>query len=449
MSDHAIWSPSSADRLMTCTASIALIQALIRAGELTENDLDGDKTEHISEDDIFQLEGSAYQDVILEPDADVTSFAAEGTVMHSIREICLDMNLDPENFIGTKMSADGFSFEIDDDMADRLVEGIDWIRQHTLEPLIEIRVDLSPWWPEQFGTCDTGWVYKKTLFISDYKNGVGMPVEVVGNRQLRIYALGVWHLLGRPAVEKVVINVDQPRAGGMKFWELTLDELLEFGEEMKRVFARVQQGDVEFVPSAKACQWCPVRKTKRGCAAYNKFFIQMLGQAVADVNEEPKFIDPEQMPRAQRFYIVKHAAEIKKWLGELYSQSLLAALDGDPDPGSKAIEGNQGNRFLTDEDKAKKLLIAALGRGAFAPRKLIGFTEIDKKLKPGARKKGNPEIYEQIMEITDRPPAKPKLVPADHPKPEYNKVSDDDFDDADDLPDDRTSKDEFDFDDAD
>lgn len=444
MSDHALWSPSSSDRLMTCTASIPLIESLLRAGELREEDLDGDKTEHISEDEIFQLEeGSAYQDVVLEPDADVTSFAAEGTVMHLIRELCLEMNLDPEHFIGMRLSADGFFFDIDSDMADRLISGIDWIREHTLEPLVEIRVDLSPWWPDQFGTCDTGWVYKKTLYISDYKNGIGKPVNAVGNRQLRIYALGVWHLLGRPAIEKVVINVDQPRAGGMKFWEITLEELLEFGEEMKRVYARVQSGNVEFVPSQAACQWCPVRKMKRGCAAYNQFFIKMLAGALDDVNEEPKFIDPAQMPRAQRFYIVKHSAMIKNWLGDLYSQSLMAALEGDPDPGSKAIEGSEGRRYFTDQDAAKRLLIAALGRGAFAPRKLIGFTEIDKKLKPGVRKKGNKEIYEKLMDVTDRPEGTPKLVPADHPKPEYNKVSVDDFDDADDTPN------ELEFDDAD
>lgn len=434
---------------MTCTASILLIESLLRAGELKESDLDDDKTEHISEDEIFQLEGSAYQDVVLETGSDSSSFSSEGTVMHTIREQCLSLNLDPENFIGLRMSADGFHYEIDADMADRLVEGIDWIRQHTFEPLVEIRVDLSPWWPDQFGTCDTGWVYKKKLYISDYKNGVGMPVAAEGNRQLRIYALGVWHMLGRPDVTKVVINVDQPRAGGMKFWEISLEELIEFGEEMKRVYARVQKGDVEFVPSAKACQWCPVRKTKRGCAAYNQWFIRMLGISIADVNEEPKFIDPAQMPRAQRFYIVKHSAQIKNWLADLATQSLLAALDGDPDPGSKAIEGGEGNRFFTDKDEAKRLLIAALGRAAFVPRKLIGFTEIDKKLKPGRRKEGNPEIYEKLVAITDTPGGKPKLVPADHPKPEYTKVSVDDFDDADDLPNDRKQSVEFDFDDAD
>lgn len=429
MADHALWAPSSADRTMVCTASVPLIEQLIRAGELRESDLDGDKTEHISEDAIFELEGSAYQDVILNPESDVNSFTAEGTIMHSVREICLDLGLEPHDFLGLTMSYHGFSFELDDSMLDRLVAGIDWIREHTDSPLLEVRVDLSPWWPEQFGTCDAGWVSKNTLFISDYKDGIGIPVSAEGNRQLRIYALGVWHKLGRPAVKKVIINIDQPRAGGMKFWEITLDELLEFGEEMIRVYNRVQSGNVEFVPTRGGCQWCPVRKTARGCAAHNRFHAQMLGLGFLDPTVQPTFIDPEQMPRALRFYISSHAADIKKWLTELHQQSLNAALSGDPDPGSKAIEGSMGHRYFTDPEAAEGLLVATLGSDAFVPRKLIGFTEIDNKLKPGRKKVGNPEVYESLAEITSRPEGKPKLVPADHPKPEYVKFTADEFDD--------------------
>lgn len=432
MSDHALWSPSSADRHMVCTASIPLIQALLKAGELKDSDLDGDKTERISEDEVFELEGSAYQDVVLEASNDSNSFTSEGTVMHTVRELCLLNSLDPEDFIGLTMKADGFSFIIDDAMADRLVEGIDWIREHTETPLIEVRVDLSDWWPGQFGTCDTGFVSKKILYVSDYKNGVGMPVAAEFNRQLRIYALGIWAKLGRPAVKSVVINIDQPRAGGMKFWEISLSELLEFGEEMKRVYKRVADGDVEFVPTKKGCQWCPVRKTSRGCAAYNKFHIQLLGLGVIDPNEPPSFVNPDQMPRALRFYITSHAASIKKWLTELHEQSLAAAIRGEPDPGSKAIEGSEGNRYFTDPLEAELLLTASLGSKAYVPKKLIGFTEIDKLLKPGRKKIGDPETYDSLALITNRPEGKPKLVPADHPKPEYNRWSVNDFDDVDD-----------------
>jgi hypothetical protein len=429
MTAHArLFPPSGLDRAMVCTASVPLIDQLLRAGEITAADLEGDN-EQISEDDVIDFGAGAYDDVVLDS-RESTSFSAEGTVLHEVRQLCLELNLEPHMFVGHTFSADGFSFTIDEDMADRLVEGIDWIRQHTSTPMVEIRVDLSPWLPGQFGTCDTAWIYKNKLYGSDFKNGVGKPVSAIDNRQLRAYMLGVWHMLGRPDVKGVVINIDQPRAGGMKFWEITLDELLAFGEELREAYARVERGDVEFVPTKAGCQWCPVRKTKRGCAARNMWSVQMLGAGLMDPNEPPTFRDPGQMSRALRYYIVKHAPDIRAWLAQLHQASLDAAMAGDPDPGSKAIMGNQGHRYFTDQEAAAKLVTQALGDGAYKPRQLIGITEIDKLMKPGRKKLGHPEEYEALQELVSRPPGRPKLVPADHPGEPYNKFDDDDFDDA-------------------
>lgn len=432
MKAHARLSPSSADRWMTCTASVGLIDHLIAQGELSERDLDEDCDAPAAEDDQEQ-DYSAYEGEALDLTRESTAFSAEGTVMHEVREHCLDLGLDPHHFVGMTLTADGHSFEIDDDMADRLVTGIDWIRQHTSSPLVEVKVDLSPWLPGQFGTCDTGFLYRDMLGVSDYKDGAGEPVEVIGTRQLRIYALGIWDKLSRPDVKLVVLNIDQPRAGGMKFWEISLAELLEFGEELKRVYARIESGDVEFVPSTKGCRWCPVRKTRRGCAARNQWLMQMFGPALLDPsNPEPKFQDPAQMPRALRFYIVQHSKAARAWLTELHQQSLEAALNGDPDPGSKAIDGGLGNRYFTDPKTAESLLTKALGESAYKPRQLIGFTDIDKLVKPGKRKKGHPETWDALQELVDRPEGKPKLVPIDHPKPAKEIVPvADQFDDLD------------------
>ena len=428
MTSHArLCPPSGLDRAMVCTASVPLIDRLIRAGELAECDLEGE-IDAISEDDAFEIGGGVYDDVVL-AGRESANFSAEGTVMHEVRQLCLELNLDPFDFVGKTLHADGFSFIIDEDMADRLVPGIDWIRQHTDNPMVEIRVDLSSWLPGQFGTCDTAWIYKDQLFISDFKNGVGKPVSPEKNRQMQAYALGVWHMLGRPQVKKVIINVDQPRVGGMKFWECSLEDLLAFGNELRAAYDRVARGDVEFVPTTAGCQWCPVRKTARGCAARNMWLVHMLGAGAMDPSNPIAFRDPAQMSRSMRYYLVRHATEVRAWLSSLHKESLAAAVAGDPDPGSKAIMGNVGHRYFSDEVQAETLIAAALGAAAYKPRQLIGVTEIDRLMKPGRKKLGHPVEYEALQTLVRRPPGSPKLVPVDHPSPAYVVDYGDDFDD--------------------
>lgn len=423
---HARLSPSGADRWMNCTASVPLIERLIAAGEIKESDLEGE--EQVSEDEIIDLALDAYEDVVLDPTRESTSFSAEGTVMHDVRFDALFFDEDPHTYVGEVRSADGFSFELTSDMVDKLVEGIDWIRESTTTPTLEAQVDLSEWLPGNYGFCDSYWLNDTTLYVSDLKFGVGEPVSAEGNRQLRLYAMGAWVALGKPTVDKVVLNIDQPRAGGMKFEIITFDELMLFAEEVRRAYDRIQSGNVEFVPSTKGCRWCPVKKAKRGCAAYNTWMTTMMGNALMDVSVEPRFVDPAQMPRAMRYYIVSHAAAIRAWLAKLHDESLQAAIEGDPDPGSKAIMGAAGRRFFTDEDAAERILVDALGEQAFK-KKLIGFTEIDKLMKPGRKKAGFPNHYEKLQTLVSQPEGKPKLVPASHPAPAFVQSVEDDFED--------------------
>lgn len=413
MTAHARLSPSSCDRWSTCTASVALIEKLRGDGVI--------------------------------PERDSSQYAAEGTVAHAVREMCLEFGLDPHNFVGTVMTADSFTFTVDDQMAEFLQPGIDWVREHCAQPDMEIKVDLSPWLPGQFGTCDTGWIEtvwmydhdadrqssERWLVISDLKYGQGEPVDAEGNKQLRNYALGYWHFKGRPNVARVLMNIDQPRAGGMKYWDISLSELLEFGEELKTVYAKIVDGDVVYRPSEKACRWCPVKDLPEGCPARNKWLLEMFAETFDDLEgDEPVLLDDHAISPERRWHIVKHAPTIRAFLAKLHEDSLRAALDGNPDPGSKAIDGDRGDRYFIDEKKAEALLVHALGDAAYKPRNLIGFTEIDKLVKPGKRKKGHPETWEALQALVDRPAGKPKLVPVDHPKPARKPLADE-FDDLD------------------
>lgn len=395
MAAHAKLGPSGADRWMVCTASVDYVDRLAAEGRVARDE--------------------------------TSEWAAEGTVAHSVREDCLIFGLDPHQFVGEVRSADGFTFTVTDDMAEHLLPGIDWIRQHTGNPHVEVRVDLSPWLPEQFGTCDTGWVEGDTLYVSDLKYGMGVPVDAVGNRQIRLYALGLWHFLGRPDVDQVVLMIDQPRAGGLKFWDITMDDLLAFGTEVKGVYAKLQSGDVEFVPGEKQCKWCPAKDI---CAARDEWMLSMFQGAFDEVSDdEPTFKDPAAVEPKKRWYIVKHAALARAWLARLHEESLAAAYAGSPDPGSKAVIGDKGNRYLTDPEKAKDILVKALGDEAFKPREIIPLTTAEKLLKPGKKKTGHPDEWADLLKLVDQPAGKPTLVPESDPRPAVKSV-DDSFDEV-------------------
>lgn len=398
MRKHSDMGPSAADRWMTCTASVQAIRELAERGAVPPR----------SDED----EGSA----------------AEGTVAHAVREEALRTGSSPFDQVGRKITIGKHAIVVDEQMADDLVAGIDWLREQLDDIEVELQVRLDPWMPNQIGTLDAGGVARQGLLISnDFKYGIGNIVEAYENRQGRLYALGLWHRLGRPPVDGVLLVIDQPRRGGMKFWKCTVDDLLTFGDEVSATYLQIATGDVEFKPSAKACRYCPVKDTQDGCAAYDKFYANLLEEARSPLwglIGGPRFLDPDRMHPAKRWDLVRHANEIKNWLDMLSAKSLDAALCGSPDPGSKAVDGKRGPRKITDPVAADRILFDALGTDAYQPIKLIGITEIERKLKPGIRKVGNPEAWNDLLAIIEQDDAKPVLADADDPREVYGSMVD-------------------------
>lgn len=399
MSAHARLSPSSADRFMVCPGSVRLIERLAAQGRVDPGRSSG--------------------------------AADEGTAAHQVRGDALMIGLDAYDFEGSSLVICGVEYPCDDDMANYLQPGIDWIREQPGELIVEHRVDLGRWMPGQFGTLDTAIIDRsaRRLVVNDLKYGSGVPVAAEQNRQLRIYAIGVmdnFDLWG--AIDEILIVIDQPRAGGMKFWSITATDLEAFAHEVKAAALLVDDPDAPLNPDEKACKFCPVRDDPvEGCPAYNSWMMDLFDGAFDDVPEDgsaPEMPDPDRITPERRYYIVRHSQLATQWLAKLHEMSLAAAEAGRPDPGSKVVAGQRGARFYRDADRAEEILVGALGPDDAYTRKIIGIPDAEKNLKPSKRKPGDPDAWAALSALIDQREGKPILVSADDPRPAIPSVDD-------------------------
>lgn len=362
-----------------------------------------------------------------------TVYAAEGTCAHTIHETCLLLGCDPDIFLGRKMSADGFDFEVKPEWVRALQPGIDRVREFAGKMFVEYRVDTTRWvgldrkGRRQGGTLDTGIVGKKLIVIKDLKFGAGVPVSPKRNRQMMIYALGFWDNVARHLTDATnfLLIVDQPRcAGGGGEWECTLEELLEFGEEVKAAAEATRDPNAPRTASEKGCYFCPAAKT--GCDEYDRFQLDIISQQFddldAELNEKPDL--PRQLTSERRSYVVRHASMFTKWLQQLHTDCLADALAGDPTPGLKAVTGRKGDRRWVDPAVAEGFLLKRLSREKAFTSKLISAPQAENLL--------STKDWAAAKKLITQDDGKPMLVPDTDERPAITPTADL-FDDLDDV----------------
>jgi hypothetical protein len=114
---------------------------------------------------------------------------------------------------------------------------------------------------------------KRVLTVGDLKYGKGKEVEADENPQTKIYGIGVLGELAERGedifdIDRVDLIIIQPRLGGIKVWSTTVDDLLQWRDEVLSPALTAALGGLKggaaFVPGEVQCQWCPARG---GCAA--------------------------------------------------------------------------------------------------------------------------------------------------------------------------------------
>lgn len=334
-------------------------------------------------------------------------YAAEGTVAHDLAESILRHKLE-----GKKApKLDGYSAEMVEAVnryVDICEEKMNEARARSsdAEVMIEAKLDFSRWVPEGFGTGDMVIVADGILEVIDLKYGKGVPVSAVENTQMRLYALGAYDVNEfLYDVKSVRMTIVQPRLDSVSTDEMALEELLDWGEEIKPIAQRAFNGEGNCTP----CDYCNFCKARHTCRALADTCLTAFYKDGGKLNQ--LLTDSEVSD------ILAMKDLITKWIKGVYDFAYEKALSGEKQwPGYKLVEGTS-RRTITDPDAAARTLLdnGYKEKDIFKPRELEGITNLQKVL-------GKKGVAKYLEAYIDKPEGKPTLVPDSDKRPAINTV---------------------------
>jgi len=251
-------------------------------------------------------------------------FAAEGTAAHDLAETCLREDKDANLYVGLDFQG----FQVTHEMADAVQVYLDHIRglgasqfwiEHgiTLAPLWENRGEKCP--TPLFGTSDFIGIVGDILHVVDYKHGVGVPVEAVGNTQFQYYGLGAvlavvlagWH-----SCKYVTMTVVQPRAphkdGPIRSWTIPVVDLLLWADTvLVPAVVSIIAKDTTY-KTGQHCRWCPHAGQ---CPELRKTALEIAKTQFDDVTATPP--DANLIPLEELGAILDQAELISAWVSQV------------------------------------------------------------------------------------------------------------------------------------
>jgi hypothetical protein len=381
---HAILPASGAARWMTCTPSARL-------------------------EEQFPDTGSEY--------------AAEGTLAHSMAELKVRKKfvepMGPKK-CNTRLNklkkAPLYQDEMDrytDDYLD-YVSGVVMSYKTAPHVAVELKLDLSRYAPESFGTGDCIVLGGDTLHVIDFKYGKGVVVDVEHNPQLMLYGLGALDAYGlfyNPS--RVILTIFQPRAEGdtVKEWEISRDELVNWGVFTVRPAAQLAfDGKGEFKPG-EWCRFCRARAQCRARANVNTA-LEDFGTPNSKT-ETGKLPLPPLLTDAEVGEVLCKAVDLEKWATDLKEYALSAVLAGKEIPGWKAVEGRSKREFDDMAAAFDAIKAAGIDEAMLYERKPLTLAAVEKEI-------GKGKFAEIAGTHVVTPPGKPTLAPESDKRLPYN-----------------------------
>ena len=343
----------------------------------------------------------------------ISRFAEEGTNAHALGEA--KIRLATKEYNRTKYHNAIRNLEITEDMEDYaesyknyVIERYNSALQKTPDAILmlEQRLDFSKYVPDGFGTGDAVIIAEGKLEIIDLKYGKGVEVSAVDNPQLRLYALGAYEafdmLYGFDTVE---MTIYQPRLDNISSESISVAELLEWGESVRKAAQLANDDSVIECVAGKHCDtgFCKARPV---CRAYAEERQKM---AVYD------FKPPAMLTVAEIADIIEQSASLEKWAKLVCDYALEQAYKhGVEYPGYKVVEGRSNRKYSKpDSEVAKILTDNGYQESDILVHKLKGITDIEKLL-------GKKTFAEVLGSYVVKPPGKPTLVCSEDKRPAIN-----------------------------
>jgi hypothetical protein len=377
MGNHAVLSPSGADRWLKCTPSARL------------------------EQDFPDSSGAA---------------AKEGTLAHTLGELLIRKN---SGRISAKDSwkeiaaiekdplYDAAMYEHCENYAVFVLEQFSEAQARTKDAMLflEQKLDLTAYIPEGFGTGDAVIIADHTLMITDLKYGKGVPVSSENNRQMMLYGLGALHAFDYLYdIHRVRMTIYQPRIDNTSTWEIPVEELRHWAEsELIPRAALAFEGKGDFAPGLH-CRFC---RAKGLCKANADFNLELA---------KHDFKEPTLLTEDEVSDILDRADMFKKWLAGVEGHALHEAINnGKKWPGYKVVEGRSNRKYTDEVEVANVLLKQGFAEDLIYTKSIVGITAMEKAI-------GKATFNAILSDLLIKPPGKPALVPETDKRPEYNSI---------------------------
>ena len=282
---------------------------------------------------------------------------------------------------------------------------------------------------ETFGTADFVALLKQpapqdgayTLIVGDLKTG-RHKVTAAENKQMMLYALGLLRKYRLSYdISAVKLSIFQPYAGGADEWDTTPTALEHFAKFASKqalkaldAYHRGKKGltPADFRPSNDACQWC---RFSEKCSAKVKAASHTVDE-MADIGSLELTPDVLKAEWDKLPLMRQHIADIEK---AMYAH-LMA---GKPMDGLKLVEGRPGNRAWSDVRSVEQFIELHGGvKEIMYKQSLLSPTEAEKALKGDWS-----DLYAELQPLITRKPGQPSIAAADDKRPAWTPVSDEDL----------------------